>query len=94
MEKMSGDIIILHMRTINDNHMIYASWDMECDSIFCHLGPFFALLPTPIQKIKILKNEEKPGDIGCDKFSFFIHFGLFFALLHLKNQDYKNEINH
>ena len=25
MEKMSGDIIILHMRTINDNHMIYAS---------------------------------------------------------------------
>ena len=26
---MPGDIIILYMCTINDNHMMYGSWDME-----------------------------------------------------------------
>ena len=26
-----GDIITLHMCTVNDNHMMYSSWDMECD---------------------------------------------------------------
>ena len=30
-KKMPGDIIILHMCTINNKHMIYGSWDMECD---------------------------------------------------------------
>ena len=41
----SGDIIILHKCTINDNHMTYGSWDIECDGqFFCHSGPFFALL--------------------------------------------------
>ena len=38
-------IIILHMCNINDNHMIYGSWDMERDGHnFCHFGTFFALL--------------------------------------------------
>ena len=47
MKKTPGDIIILHMCTINDNHMMYGSWDMEhvTDRIFCHFGLFFALLP-------------------------------------------------
>ena len=47
MKKPPGDIIILHMCTINDNHLMYGSWDMEhvTDKIFCHFGPFFALLP-------------------------------------------------
>ena len=31
MKKMLGGIIILHMCTINDNRMIYGSWDMEHD---------------------------------------------------------------
>ena len=31
MKLMSGDIIILHMCTINDNHMMYGSSDMERD---------------------------------------------------------------
>ena len=33
-EKMKNtpkDIIILHTCTINDNHMMYGSWDMKCD---------------------------------------------------------------
>ena len=38
-----GDIIILHMCTKNHNHIMYASWDTECNRCFCHFEPFFAL---------------------------------------------------
>ena len=31
LKKTLGDIIILHIYTINNNHMIYSSWDMEHD---------------------------------------------------------------
>ena len=55
MKKVSGDVIILHMRTRNYNHMMYASWDMECNTFFfwSFLAIFcpFTLLTTP--KIKI-----------------------------------------
>ena len=30
-KKAPGDVTIFHMRTKNYNHMMYASWDMECD---------------------------------------------------------------
>ena len=30
-KKTPGYILILHICTINDKHMIYVSWDMECD---------------------------------------------------------------
>ena len=47
MKKLPGDIILLHMRNIDDNHMMYGSWDMECDgqnflsfwTIFCPFTP-------------------------------------------------------
>ena len=51
-KKPARDIIILHKCTINDNHMIYGSWDVNCNfffwdtNFFCHLGPFLGLLPT------------------------------------------------
>ena len=48
MKKPPGDIIALHIGcTINENHMMYGFWNMErvADRIFCHFGPFFALLP-------------------------------------------------
>ena len=69
MKKMPGDIIILHMYTINDNHMMYGSWDMERDkqnflsfwTVFCP----FTLLKT--QKIKILKKRKKHPDISFYK---------------------------
>ena len=66
MIKASGDVIILHMYSKNNNHMMHASWDMKYDrhnflslwAIFC---PFTPLL-TP--KIKIWnKCKNKPGDI-------------------------------
>ena len=57
MKKTPGDIITWHMRTINDNHMIYGSWDIKHDRhyflsfwiIFC------TFIPLTAQKIKILK---------------------------------------
>ena len=60
-KKKSGDITILHLCTTNDDHMMYGSWDMECNrqnflslcAIFC---PFTPLI---IQKIKMLKKWKK-----------------------------------
>ena len=66
MKKTPGDIIILHKCTINDNHMMYGSWDMKHDrqnflsfwTIFC---PF---TPLTTQKIKILKKWKKHLEIS------------------------------
>ena len=43
LKKTPGDIIILHVCTINDNHMMYGSWDMrhECQN-FLSFWTFFA----------------------------------------------------
>ena len=62
LKKTPGDIIILHMSTINENYMICGSWDMECDrQIFFSFWTIFWLFYTPIitQRIKILKNWKK-----------------------------------
>ena len=61
LKKKSGDIIILHMRTINDNQTMYGSWDIEYDrqtfllfwAIFCPFTPLTA------QKIKLSKKWKK-----------------------------------
>ena len=63
MKKMPGDIIILHMCTLNDSHICFLKY--ERNGIFCHFGPFFALLPTTTKKIKILKKVF--GDINLHK---------------------------
>ena len=58
MKKHHGYIFILHTSTINQNHTMYDSWDTECDIIFSHFGPFFAVLhffPLTTQRIKSLK---------------------------------------
>ena len=48
MKTSPGDIIILHMSTINKNHIMYDSWDME----------FFALLPLhPLTLLNNPKNQ-------------------------------------
>ena len=66
MKKTLGDIIILHMHSKNGNHMMYVSWDIDCNgknslsfwTIFCPLTPLTAW------KIKILKKwKKKHGDI-------------------------------
>ena len=40
-KKTVGDIIILHMSMINENHMRYVPWHVT-DRIFCNFGLFFA----------------------------------------------------
>ena len=65
MKKSPGNIIILQKCNINDNYMMYVSWDTEHDgqnflsfrNIFC---PF---TPVTTQKIKIWKYEKIPRDI-------------------------------
>ena len=49
MKTASGDVMILDLCNKKHNHVIYAYSDMECDTIFPHFGPFFAILhpPTP-----------------------------------------------
>ena len=58
MKKTLGDIIILHLCTRNDNHMMYGSSDIKHNRqilffSFCAIFCPFTLLTT--QKIKILK---------------------------------------
>ena len=46
LKKTSGDIIILHICTINDNHMMYGSWDMERNrQNFLSFWTIFCLYP-------------------------------------------------
>ena len=49
MRKPSRDIITLNVCTINNNHIMYGSWDMDpvMGRFFCHFGLFFALLSPP-----------------------------------------------
>ena len=57
-EKIPGDIIILHMRTKNDNHMMYGSWDIEHDgqNFFLSFWTIFCTFtPLTTQRVKILK---------------------------------------
>ena len=66
MKKSHRDIIILQICSINDSHMMYGSWNMECNrqnflSIWTVFCPF---TPLTTQKLKILEKMEKlPGDI-------------------------------
>ena len=57
LKKTPGDVI-LRICTISDSHIMYGSWDMECNrQNFCHSGPFFVLLPpNGPRKSKFWKN--------------------------------------
>ena len=61
MKKHSADIIILHMCTTKDNHMMYGSWDMKRDGqkFLSFWTIFFHFTPLTTQKIKILENWKK-----------------------------------
>ena len=65
MKKPPGDIIILHMCTINDNHMTYGSWDIKCNrQIFLSFWTIFCtFIPLTTQKIKILKKGKNYQEI-------------------------------
>ena len=70
MEKLPRNITILHRCNINDNHMMYGSWDTECVgqnflpfwTIFCTFTP-----PNNLKNQTFEKNEKPPGDITLHK---------------------------
>ena len=61
LKKAPGDIIILHICTINDSHMMYGSWDMERNRQFFvildRLLPFYPSFYGP-RKSKFWKSEK------------------------------------
>ena len=56
---------MLQMCTINDNHMMYGSYDTEQDGLNFLFWTIFCLFtPLTTQKIKLLKKIKRtPGDI-------------------------------
>ena len=99
MKKAPGDIISLHMCTINENHM-YGSWDIECNrqNFFVILDHFFLFNPPNKPENQNLEKWKKPSDIIilhlCTTNDVWLlrygvrqtricYFGLFFALLPL-----------
>ena len=66
MKKTPGDTITLNKCIINDNHMMFSSWDMKCDRhiFFVILGHFLPLCPTSNPKNQNFEKMKKlPGDI-------------------------------
>ena len=63
-KKTPGDTI-LHLCTINENHIMYDSWDVEHNRYnFLSFWAFFAFLPhSQTKKSKLWKYEKTPGDI-------------------------------
>ena len=57
MKNTPGDIIILYMCTINDNHMMYG-YEMWWTEFFVILDHFLPFYPLTVLKTKILKNEK------------------------------------
>ena len=75
MKKPPGDIIILHRCTINDNHMMYGSWDTKSSKQnFLSFWNIFALLPPNNPKNQ---NFEKKKHISGD-----------IIILHMCNQNH------
>ena len=66
-KKPPGDIIILHLCTTNDDHIMYGSWDIKRDkhNFLSFWAIFLAFYPHNNQKIKFQKKERKKtsGDI-------------------------------
>ena len=55
-KKTPEDIIILYMCTINDNHLMHGSWDMECNgqNLMLFWAFFCPFTPVTTKKVKIL----------------------------------------
>ena len=68
MKKSPGGIIILNKSAINENHMMYDSWDMEHDrqnrfSFWTFFALYTLLLPLKTQRISFEKMKKATGDI-------------------------------
>ena len=70
MEKITRDIIILQKCTINDNHMIYGSWDMKCtrENFFVIQGHFLSFYPPNCLKNENFKKMKKKKHLDISSF--------------------------
>ena len=96
-KKIPGDIIILHLCALIDNHMMYGSWDIKCDrhnflplwAIFCPFTPLTTQKKIPgdiilhMGTINTNHMMHDSWDMECNRQNFFSHFGPFFAHLPL-----------
>ena len=66
-KKAPGDVIILHKRTKNHDHMLYCSWDTLSDRRNCYFS-FWAIFcpftPLTAQKMNISKKWKKLLEIS------------------------------
>ena len=77
-KKTTGDTTILHICTINDNHMIHGSWDIKCDRHnFLSFWTWRYYLFTNINDNHMMYSSSGTECNGQN----FCHFGLFFAFL-------------
>ena len=62
-KKTPGDIILLHMCTINQDHMMYGSYDMKFNkqNFFVFLGNFLSFYSLTPWKMKIPKRKKTLG---------------------------------
>ena len=58
-KKLPGDVILLHMCAINDDHMMYGSWDMEHDRFFVILDYFLPFYPPKNPKNQTFEKMKK-----------------------------------
>ena len=73
LKKPLGDITILHMCPSNDNHMMYYSWDMECEKQYFILGHFLPFYLTKNLKNKFFSKIEKKNSRRCHHFTLVYH---------------------
>ena len=100
LKKTPENIIVLHICTINDNHMMYGSWDIERNrQNFCHFGPMKKWKKKNTWRYyhftHVYHNDNQmmhvSWDIGCDSHSlFFLSFWTVFCpFTHLTTQKIK-----
>ena len=89
-EKIPENIIILKRCNINDSHMIYGSWDMECNwqhflsfwAVFCPFTPLTTQKTKILHRCTINENYMMYGSWDTEHDAQnFCHFRPFFAVL-------------
>ena len=80
MKKMPENIIISHKCAINDNHMMYDSWDMTCDKQ--NFLSFWVIFFLPFTSLTPWKKKEKRKK---EKNTWRYHH---FTILHQKSWSY------
>ena len=88
LKKMAGDIIILHKYIVNENHMIYGSWDMKHEGQNFSELFFEKLKKSPgdiITLHKCTRNHDHmlycSLDMACNGFNYYFSFWAIFCPL-------------